>query len=77
MNTKHHIITANADITASLIERKDGYSTRYWTIQLSADTHLTRALKAALGKAFGFIPTLTSFKSLVNGVLTLNEDLMN
>lgn len=73
----HHITTAHADLTATLIERKDGYSTRYWTIQLSADHHLTRQLKHELAKAFGFIPSLTSFRSLVGGVVTLHEDLMN
>lgn len=73
----HTIITANHTVTASLIERKDGYSTRYWTIQLSADIPLCRGLKRELARAFGMVATLTSFDSLADGVLTLHEDLMN
>jgi hypothetical protein len=75
---KHHIITTNAYLTASLITREDGYSTRYWTIQLSETTHLSRPLKHALAKAFGIAASLATFDGLTDeGVLTMHEDLMN
>lgn len=70
-------ITTNHTIVAELVSRKDGYSTRYWIIKLNKDVPLSRPLKKQLAVTFGFIAELTAFHSLVDGVLTLHEDLMN